>query len=107
MSATAAAELAKMYPEILDHAQVTADGQIALNEDVVNSILDGDQSIVDGQIAKLEADKALLIGKKSYAEAQLDIVKQVGEGEGHITKEVAQYRLNTANSLLEALVKVV
>lgn len=106
LSATAAAELAKMYPEILDHAQVTANGQIALNEDVVNSILDGDQSIVDGQIAKLEADKALLIGKKSYAEAQLDIVKQVGEGEGHITKEVAQYRLNTANSLLEALVKV-
>ncbi len=106
MSATAAAELAKMYPEILDHAQVTANGQIALNEDVVNRILDGDQSIVDGQIAKLEADKALLIGKKSYAEAQLDIVKQVGEGEGHITKEVAQYRLTTANSLLEALVKV-
>lgn len=82
MSADAAAELAKMYPEILNHAQVTADGQITLNEEVVNSILDGDKSIIDAQIAKLEADKAVLVGKKQYAEAQLEIVRQVGEGEG-------------------------
>lgn len=82
MSTTAAAELAKMYPEILTNAEVTANGQITLNEDVVNSILDGDKSIIDAQIAKLEADKAELTAKKTYAEAQLNIVKQVAEGEG-------------------------
>ena len=84
MSTTAAAELAKMYPEILTNAEVTANGQITLNEDVVDSILDGDKSIIDAQIAKLEADKAELTAKKTYAEAQLNIVKQVAEGEGKI-----------------------
>ena len=105
MSTTAAAELAKMYPEILTNAEVTANGQITLNEDVVNSILDGDKSIIDAQIAKLEADKAELIAKKTYAEAQLNIVKQVAEGEGNITKEVAQYRLSIANELLQRLIE--
>ncbi|SOY32053.1 hypothetical protein AMURIS_04806 [Acetatifactor muris] len=82
ISTNAAAELAKMYPEILDHAQVTANGQITLNEEVVNSILDGDKSIIEAQITKLEADKAGLIIKKDYAQAQLNIAKQVAEGEG-------------------------
>lgn len=105
MSATAAAELAKMYPEILTNAEVSANGQITLNEGVVNSILNGDKSIVDAQIAKLEADKAELTAKKTYAEAQLNIVKQVAEGEGNITKEVAQYRLSIANELLQRLIE--
>ncbi len=91
MSTTAAAELAKMYPEILTNAEVTANGQITLNEDVVNSILDGDKSIIDAQIAKLEADKAELTAKKTYAEAQLNIVKQVAEGEG---KHIALFYSN-------------
>ena len=82
MSATAAAELAKMYPEILTNAQVTANGQTTLNEEVVKNILDGDKSIVDAQITKLEADKAGIISKQNYAQAQLDIVKQTAEGEG-------------------------
>ena len=82
ITATAAAELARMYPEILDHAQVTANGQITLNEEVVKNILDGDKSIIDAQITKLEADKAELTAKRDYAEAQLNIAKQVGEGEG-------------------------
>lgn len=105
MSATAAAELAKMYPEILTNAEMSANGQITLNEGVVNSILEGDSSIIDAQIAKLEADKAELTAKKSYAEAQLDMVKQVAEGEGNISSEVAQYRLDVANKLLHALVE--
>ena len=82
MTATQAAELAKMYPEILTKAQVTANGQITLNRDVVDSILQGDKSIINGQITKLEADKTELTAKKEYAEAQLNIIKQVGEGEG-------------------------
>lgn len=84
MTATKAAELAKMYPEILTNAELSANGQITLNEDVVKSILDGDQSIINAQITKLEADKAELAAKKDFAEAQLEIVKQVGEGEGKI-----------------------
>jgi TP901 family phage tail tape measure protein len=105
MSMDAAAELAAMYPEILTNAEYAGNGQITLNEEVVKSILAGDKSIVDAQITKLEADKATLEAKKSYAEAQLEMIRQVAEGEGNITKEVAQYRLDIANALLTALIE--
>ena len=104
MTTTKAAELAKMYPEILTNAKVSANGQITLNNEVVKSVLAGDQSIVNAQIAKLEADKAELEAKKTYAEAKLDIIKQVGEGEGKITKETAQYAIETAGKELKALI---
>lgn len=105
ISTTAAAELAKMYPEILTNAVYAGNGQIQLNEEVVKSILAGDESIINAQITKLETDKAVLEGKEAYAEAQLEMIKQVAEGEGNITKEVAQYRLDIANQLLEALIE--
>lgn len=104
MSIDAATELAKMYPEILTNAEFAANGQVTLNEDVVKSILAGDQSIVQAQITKLEADKAVLTSKKAFAEAQLNMLKQVGEGEGQISKEVADYRIQVANALLEQLI---
>lgn len=104
MSIDAATELAKMYPEILTNAEFAANGQVTLNEDVVKSILAGDQSIVQAQITKLEADKAVLTSKKAFAEAQFNMLKQVGEGEGQISKEVADYRIQVANALLEQLI---
>ncbi len=98
VSASAAYELADMYPEILTKAAITSDGQITLNEDVVNSILEGDRSIIDGQIAKLEADRAELAAKKSSAEARLRIAKQVGEGESLVSKEAAE---NMAGNMVQ------
>ena len=87
MSMDAAAELAAMYPEILTNAEYAGNGQITLNEEVVKSILAGDKSIVDAQITKLEADKATLEAKKSYAEAQLEMIKQreTSQGKSHST----------------------
>lgn len=105
ISATAAAELAKMYPEILTNAEFSANGQLTLNEAVVKSILEGDNSIISAQIAKLEADKAELTSKKTFAEAQLNIARQIGEGEGKISEEVARYRLDIANQLAEKLIE--
>nr|WP_304429965.1 hypothetical protein [uncultured Acetatifactor sp.] len=102
MSATAAAELARMYPEILDHAEVTANGQITLNEEVVNSILDGDKSIIDAQIAKLEADKAVLEAKKETAIAELEIANQVGKAKGQISEEEARHQIEVLNAELNA-----
>lgn len=104
MSTDAAMELAKIYPEILTNAEYAANGQITLNDEVVKNILAGDSSQIDAQIAKLEADKAVLTAKKSFAEAQLNMAKQVGEGEGQITQEVAKYRLDIANKLLQQLI---
>ena len=101
MSTTAAAELAKMYPEILTNAEYAGNGQITLNEEVVNSILDGDKSIIDAQIAKLEADKAELEARKETAIAELEIANQVGVGKGQIDEQTARNKIDLLNQELE------
>lgn len=103
-----ALEFASVYPEILNSATATSDGQIALNEGVVNSFISGKKAELDAQvdaeIAKLNADKAVLTAKMQSAQAQLELAKSVGEGEGQISKEVAEHRINTGNALTAALI---
>ena len=95
MSLDKALEFAKVYPEIMNNAQVAADGQIILNEGVVNSFIQGKKAEldaqIDGQIAQLEAEKAVLQAKMEAAQTQLDLAKAVAEGEGDISKELAEY----------------
>lgn len=101
-------EYAKAYPEILNSATVTANGELALNEAVVNSFISGKKAELDAQIdseiAKLEADKAVLEAKKANATAQLELAKAVVNGESTLTREEAVYKLNTGNALAEALI---
>lgn len=108
MSLDKALEFAKVYPEILNSAQATADGQIMLNEGVVNSFIEGKKAELDAQIdaevAKLEADKEVLQAKMEAAQAQLDLAKAVAEGEGDISKELAEYRINAGNAVAQALI---
>ena len=108
MSLEKALEFAAVYPEILNNAQVSADGQITLNEGVVNTFIQGKKAEldtqIDAQIAQLEADKAVLEAKMQAAQAQLDLAKNVGEGEGQISKELAEYRINAGNAVAEAMI---
>ena len=109
MSLDKALEFAKVYPEILNNATAAANGQITLNEDVVNSFIQGKKAEIDAQIdsqiAQLEADKAVLEARMEFSKAELDLAKQVGEGEANITKEVAGFRLDAANKLVAALIE--
>lgn len=108
MSLDKALEFAKVYPEIMNNAQVASDGQIVLNEDVVNSFIQGKKAEldaqIDGQIAQLEADKAVLQSKMEAAQAQLNLAKAAAEGEGGISKELAEYRINVGNAVAQAMV---
>lgn len=108
ISADAAREFAKTYPEILQYATSAGNGQVRLNADVVNNFLAGKkaelQGSIDSQIAQLEAEKAALEGKKASAEAQLELAKQVGEGEGKISADVAAYRIDCGNIMTQALI---
>lgn len=109
MSLDKALEFAKVYPEILNNATAAANGQITLNEDVVNSFIQGKKAEIDAQIdaqiAQLEADKAVLEARMEFSKAELELAKQVGEGEADIAKEVAEFRLDTANKLVAALIE--
>lgn len=108
MSLEKALEFAAVYPEILNNAQVSADGQITLNEGVVNTFIQGKKAEldtqIDAQIAQLESEKAVLEAKMQAAQAQLDLAKNVGEGEGQISKELAEYRINAGNAVAEAMI---
>lgn len=108
LSIEKALEYAKVYPQILDSATATANGELALNETVVNSFIEGKKTElnrqIDSQITQLEADKAVLMAKKEFAQAQLELAQAVGTGEGQISKEVAEYRINAANAMVQAMV---
>lgn len=101
ISADKAREFAEAYPEILANATVSADGQVTLNQGVVDAFISGKQeqvnAAIDAEIADLQAKKASLEGKMAFAQAELEIAQNVGEGEGQISKEVAEYRINTGN----------
>ena len=104
-----ALEFASVYPQILDGATVSADGQITLNEDIVNSFIEGKQAElktqIDAEIEKLNSDKSVLTAKKEYAEAQLELAKNVGQGEGEITEAVAEHKINTGNDAIKKLIE--
>lgn len=101
ISADKAREFAEAYPEILANATASADGQVTLNQGVVDAFISGKQeqvnAAIDAEIADLQAKKASLEGKMAFAQAELEIAQNVGEGEGQISKEVAEYRINTGN----------
>lgn len=103
-----AMELAKVYPEILDNAQLAADGQLQLNEDVVNAILEGKQSelqaSIDTKIAELEAERTGLEAKLAFAQAELDLANDVSHGKADITKDELEYRVNAGNLAAEAMI---
>lgn len=101
ISADKAREFAEAYPEILANATVSADGQVTLNQGIVDAFISGKQeqvnAAIDAEIADLQAKKASLEGQMAFAQAELEIAQNVGEGEGQISKEVAEYRINTGN----------
>lgn len=108
MSLDEALEFAKVYPEILNNAEVSSKGQIILNKDVVNSFLESKKeeldTQIDTQIAELQADKTVLEAKMQAAQAQLELAKNVGEGEGQVAKEVTEYRIKASNEMVQALI---
>lgn len=108
VDAEKAMELAAAYPQILDNATVTAEGQLQLNEDTVNSFIDAKEgeinSSIESQIAQLEGDKAVLEGKKELAVAQLNMAQQVAEGNATLTAEELQNRLDNSNKVVQKLI---
>ncbi len=109
LSTTAALELAKSYPEILNGATTTADGQMKLNKEVVDAVLSGNQaqldSAIDKQIGELEAEKVSLEAKKQSAITGLQIVEAALMAEDAADKQKAIEKIKTANEVLDEMIK--
>lgn len=108
MSIDKALEFAKVYPEILNNAELSADGQITLNEDVVRSFIDGKNeeisANIEAEVAKLQADRDAYAGKMQLAQAELDYLTQIKNGEIEVTRGEAEYRINLAKAVAQALI---
>lgn len=108
MSIDKALEFAKTYPEILNNAQVAADGQITLNEDVVNSFLEGKRresdAQIDAKIAELQAERDANAGKMQLAQAELQYLTDIANGKINVTRGEAEYKLNIAKAVAKAMI---
>lgn len=108
ISAEAASELADMYPQLLENAQATADGQILLDEEVYNNFINSRQGMlaadIDNQIAQLEAKKAALEAAKAQAQAELELANAVASGEVDIENAKAQMLATAEQNLTQYLI---
>lgn len=104
-----AIEYATVYPEILNGATVAADGQITLNQAVVNDLIAGKQveqkAVIDAKIADLEADKVVYENKRNLATAQLELAQGVLNGEIKMSEEEAIFRINASKEAAESLIE--
>lgn len=107
MSAERAKEFAAIYPEILQGAQTTASGQIALNKDVVNAFMAAKReelnAEIDTEIAKIDAQIATLEAENQLAQAQLDLTRQVINGELEMSADQLVAKINNSNAMVAAL----
>lgn len=110
ISAEAASELANMYPQLLENAQTTADGQIMLDEQVYNNFISSRQGMlaadIDSQIAQLEAKKAALEAAKAQAQAELELANAVASGEVDIENAKARMLATAEKNLTEYLIQL-
>lgn len=106
VTAEKARELAEVYPEILEAAQITADGEIALNDAVVNAFLQRKQeeikSSVDAEVKKLDAKKAVLQAELDIVNAQIAAALSGDEQEVKSANEAAAAQMAIEQAVLSA-----
>lgn len=103
VAAEDAQQLANIFPELMENAEVLSDGTIKLSAETVNAVLGNGQDIVNGDIdqtvQRIDNQIAVLESKKASAEAELELAKAVAQGDVDIDKERidilsdAQYQL--------------
>jgi hypothetical protein len=108
ISAEKAREFAAIYPEILQGATTTANGQISLNAGVVNAFLAGEREKQDEairtQINSLKMQIEETRSKISFYKSQIQIAKIAAEAGTDEAWKEAQNKLTASNVLLGHLI---
>lgn len=106
ITAAKAREFAEVYPEILNEATVSSNGQITLNEAVVNSFLEGKEAEIRGaaqaEAEKLKAKQALLQAELAVVEEQIAAAESGDEAKVESANESAQARMTLEQAVLSA-----
>ena len=105
LTATEARKYAEIFPDLLAQGQITANGLIQFNSDVVNDYVAGQQATVaadtDAQITRLENEKSVLETKKAAAEAAIAIINGQITGENDGSHKIADIRKNLTQYLID------
>lgn len=95
-----AQEFAKIYPELLDQAEVLADGSIRLDQATVQAVLNGNTEVLNSNKQVIEEqleDKiALLEAEIHFQENKLQILQSLLSGEINETEAEERLRFATA-----------
>lgn len=106
ISVQQARELAEVYPEILAQATTAANGEIQLNQAVVNSFIatkQGEvQTAVNAEILKLQAKEALLQAELGIIESQIKAAETGNSEEVRLANESAAAQIALEQAVLSA-----
>lgn len=106
ISAEKARELAAVYPEVLEQATLSANGQVALNEAIVNSFIKGKETEIkdtaEAEILKLQAKEALLQAELDIVESQIEAAKAGDEETVKSANETAAAKMALEQAVLSA-----
>ena len=103
-----ALQYAEVFPEILEAAQATADGRLALDAEVVQAVIANRQAeyqaAIQEKIMELEAERALLVSRRALKQSQLEFLQRVASGEIKIDKEKALTIVKLNAAAVQALI---
>lgn len=104
-----AKEYLDLFPELLQGAEMCADGTVKLNSDVANEFINSREAEIraDGEarITELENAKAIYESRKAFAEAELAIVTAALEAESTADMEAAIDKIENIESARNASVQ--
>ena len=109
VAAEDAEELAKVYPELMQEAEVLADGSIQLSQQIVQAIMDGNNAAITSNSKvtekQLEDKIALVDAEIAFQETKLQILQNLLNGEisksqaaEQLAKNENQYKENLVNA---------
>lgn len=110
VAAEDAQQLANIFPELMENAEVLSDGTIKLSAETVNAVLGNGQDIVNGDIdqtvQRIDNQIAVLESKKASSEAELELAKAVAQGDVDIDKERVDILSDAQYQLTEYLMQL-
>lgn len=96
--------VSSVFPEIMNGAQILADGTVQLNQDTVNSVISGSQAemkaSIQARVQELQGEKALVQAKIAYTQAKLQVAEAALASETEADMTAAQAKIEASDTAL-------
>ena len=96
--------VSSVFPEIMNGAQILADGTVQLNEEAVNSVISGSQAemkaSIQARVQELEGERSLVQAKIAYTQAKLQVAEAALASETEADMTAAQAKIEASDTAL-------